>query len=54
MPSLETLLALTDPHPEWVAATSPTPAQVTEAIGVFGLLTDPDARWFRPAVSATE
>ena len=48
---LETLLALIEPHPELVASKKPTPAQVTAAIGVMGLLTDPDDRWFRPAVA---
>jgi hypothetical protein len=50
--SIEALFSLVEPHPALVAATTPTPAQVVEAIGVFGLLTDPDARWFRPAVTA--
>ena len=48
----DTLLGLIEPHPELVAAMRPTPAQVAEATVILGLLSDPDERWFRPAVSA--
>ena len=48
----DTLLSLIEPHPELVAIQRPTPAQVTEATVVMGLLSDPDSRWLRPAVSA--
>ena len=41
-----------DPHPDLVAATVPTSRQMAEAVGIMGLLTDADSRWFRPAVSA--
>ena len=35
----------TDPPP-------PEPREVAEAAAVMGLLSDPEERWFRPAVSA--
>ena len=41
-----------EPHPEFVAAMRPTPRQVAEAVLLMGLLSDPDERWIRPAVSA--
>ena len=34
------------------APAQPTPRQVTEATALLGLLSDPEVRWFRPAVSA--
>jgi hypothetical protein len=51
--SLESILAAAlEPHPELVAAMNPTPRQVAEAMTVFGVLSDPAARFFQPAVSA--
>ena len=41
-----------DPHPELVAVTRPTARQVAEATALLGLLSDPEERWFRAAVSA--
>ena len=52
MPALDTLIAVIEPHPELVATQCPTPRQVAEAAAVFGLLSDADERWFKPAVSA--
>ena len=52
MSTLDVLPGTIEPHPELVAAKKPTPVQVAEAVAVFGLLSDPDFRWFRPAVSA--
>lgn len=52
MTSLGALLAALQPHPELVAVQRVTPAEVTEAAAVLGMLSDPDERWFRPAVSA--
>jgi len=37
--------AVDDPPP-------PEPREVAEAVGLMGLLSDPEERWFRPAVSA--
>ena len=41
-----------EPHPELVAIQRPTPAEVLEVAAVTGLLSDPDSRWFEPAVRA--
>jgi len=38
--------AVDDPPPP------PKPCEVAEAVGLMGLLSDPEERWFRPAVSA--
>jgi hypothetical protein len=47
--SLETVLAtLLDPHPEWVATTRPTPAEVFEAAQYLGWL--PEVPFLNPAV----
>ena len=48
----ETFLAAFEPAPELVAVQPVTPRQVCEAIEMMGLLSDPDCRWFRPAVRA--
>ena len=48
----DVFLPAIEPHPELVAAMRPTPAQVAEATVILGLLSDPDERWIRPAVSA--
>jgi hypothetical protein len=51
VPSLDTLLAaLLDPHPELVAATRPTPAQVLEAVDYLGWV--PAVPFLVPAVPA--
>jgi hypothetical protein len=53
MPALDVILAaVTDPHPELVAATVPTSRQVAEAAALLGWLPAADERLFRPAVSA--
>jgi hypothetical protein len=47
----DAFLAPPEPHPALVAAVRPAPRQVTEAAGVYGLLSDAEERWFMPAVA---
>lgn len=51
MPAIDALLtALLDPHPELVAATRPTPAQMLEAVDYLGWM--PAVPFLMPAVPA--
>ena len=51
MAALDSILtALLDPHPELVAATRPTPAQVLEAADYLGWV--PEVPFLAPAVPA--
>lgn len=54
MDAADLILAVIEPHPDLVAAISPTPQQMAEAAGLLGWLSDPEDRWFRPAVGAPE
>jgi hypothetical protein len=48
VPLLELLLSGVQPHPELVAATRPSPRQVTEVASLLGWLAEDEDR-FRPA-----